>query len=398
MNDLNELVGAILVINAGSSSLKFGVYQAVQPPVRFRSGKIDRFGQPGSTITWAGRDGRSSDEPFLDGHDCNNTLGPFLDWLGARVPFDTLAGIGHRVVHGGPRFDRPVRIDDELLAELGRLEPFDPEHLLIERDLIEEFRQRAPTVTQVACFDTAFHRDLPDVARRLPLPRRYYEQGVRRYGFHGLSFAFLMEELTRQSGGSPPPRVVLAHLGNGSSLAAVRDGSCIDTSMGFTPTGGIPMSTRSGDLDPGVIQYLWASDGMTPQTLRELTNRQAGLLGVSDVSGDLRELLARESSDPRCHEAIDIFCYAVRKQIGGYAAALGGLDDLVFAGGIGENAPAIRSRICLGLGFLGINLDEARNAAGEGIISVTGTAVTVRVIPTDEEGMIARETLTILRA
>ena len=178
---------------------------------------------------------------------------------------------------------------------------------------IEEFRQRAPTVTQVACFDTAFHRDLPDVARRLPLPRRYYEQGVRRYGFHGLSFAFLMEELTRQSGGSPPPRVVLAHLGNGSSLAAVRDGSCIDTSMGFTPAGGIPMSTRSGDLDPGVIQYLWATDGMTPQTLRELTNCQAGLLGVSEVSGDLRELLAREPSDPRCHEAIDIFCYAVRK-------------------------------------------------------------------------------------
>ena len=390
MTNTNELRGGLLVLNAGSSSLKFAVYETGEPPARRLGGQIDRLGRPGSTLTWYGGAG----EPF-PAADRADAAARFFDQLGSRIPIDALAAVGHRVVHGGPRYDRPTRIDADLLAELGRLAPFDPEHLPLTIGLIEAVRRRATTLAQVACFDTAFHRDLPDVSHRLPIPRRYHDRGVRRYGFHGLSFAYLMTELTRLSGGSPPARVVLAHLGNGSSLAAVRDGRSIDTTMGLSPAGGIPMSTRSGDLDPGVIQYLWATEGLTPDGLRDLTTRRAGLLGVSDVSGDLRDLLAQEADDPRCREAVDLYCYAVRKQVGAYAAALGGLDALVFGGGVGEHAPAVRTRICAGLDFLGITLDEGKNAAGEGLIS-TG-AVRVRVIRTDEEVTIARETLAVLR-
>jgi acetate kinase len=389
MTSTPDFRGGLLVLNAGSSSLKFAVYRPGAPPTLLLKGKIDRIGRSGTTLTATG----SSEEPF-PAADQREAPGRFLDWLGRRVPADALAAVGHRVVHGGPRFDRPTRIDAGLLAELGRLAPFDPEHLPFEIALMEAVRQRAPNVPQVACFDTAFHRDLPDVARRLPIPRQYHDQGVRRYGFHGLSFAYLVEELSRLGGGKPPARVVLAHLGNGVSLAAVQGGRCIDTTMGFTPTGGVPMSTRSGDLDPGVIQYLWATEGLTADGLRELTTRRAGLLGVSDVTGDVRDLLAREATDPRCREAVDLFCYSVRKQVGAFAAALGGLDALVFSGGIGEHAAPIRSRVCSGLGFLGIALDETKNAAGGAVISAG--AVTVRVMPTDEEAMIARETLTVL--
>jgi acetate kinase len=278
-----------------------------------------------------------------------------------------------------------------MVADLRQLSPFDPEHLPEEILLTEEFHRRFPDLPQVACFDTAFHHDLPRVAQLLPIPRCYEAQGVRRYGFHGLSYAFLMGELARLAGmDAAQGRVILAHLGNGASLAAVHRGKSMDTSMSFTPTAGVPMSTRTGDLDPGLIWYLARTAGLDAKGFNEMVNFKSGLLGVSETSSDMRDLLEHETQDVRAAEAIALFCYQVKKWIGAFAAALGGLDTLVFAGGIGENAPTVRTRICDGLGFLGIELDEKQNATNEGVISAATSRIPVRVIPTDEERMIAR--------
>jgi acetate kinase len=291
----------------------------------------------------------------------------------------------------------PEIVTRELLDELHRLRPYDPDHLPREIGLIETFRQRHPQLPQVACFDTAFHQTMPRVAKLLPIPRCFDAKGIQRYGFHGLSYAYLMEELARL--GDPAAtagRVILAHLGNGASMAAVRDGKSIDTSMGFTPTAGLVMSTRSGDLDPGLAPYLERTGKMTTQQFYEMVNHKSGLLGVSETSSDMRDLLDRETQDVRAAEAVALFCYQAKKWTGSFAAALGGLDTFVFAGGIGENAPPVRARICEGLGFLGIELNEARNAENAAVISAEGGRVTVRVIRTDEELMIARSVRRIL--
>jgi acetate kinase len=320
-----------------------------------------------------------------------------MDWIEEHSGHDTLTAVGHRVVHGGPKYSKPQRITAQMIDELHRLSPFDPEHLPEEILLTEAFHRRFPDLPQVACFDTAFHHDLPRVAQLLPIPRRYEAQGVRRYGFHGLSYAFLIGELARLAGSEAAQgRLILAHLGNGASLAAVHDGKSVDTSMSFTPTAGVPMSTRSGDLDPGLLWYLARTEGLDAKRFNEMVNFQSGLLGVSETSSDMRDLLDRETQDVRAAEAVALFCYQVKKWIGSFAAALGGLDTLVFAGGIGENAPTVRSRICDGLGFLGIELEEKRNAANEGMISVTDSRVAVRVIHTDEEFMIAKTICRIL--
>jgi acetate kinase len=288
-------------------------------------------------------------------------------------------------------------ITKEMVEELRQLKPFDPEHLPEEIQLTEAFHRRFPELPQVACFDTAFHHDLPRVAQLLPIPRRYDAQGVRRYGFHGLSYAFLMGELARLAGTEVAlGRVVLAHLGNGASLAAVHHGKPVDTSMSFTPTAGVPMSTRSGDLDPGLVWYLARTETMSAKQFNEMVNFQSGLLGVSETSSDMHDLLECETQDVRAAEAISLFCYQIKKWIGVFAAALGGLDTLVFAGGIGENASTIRTRICDGLGFLGIELEEKRNAASEGVISAAASRVPVRVIHTDEEWMIASTVCLVL--
>jgi len=285
-----------------------------------------------------------------------------------------------------------------MIAALRGLRAFDPQHLPGEIRLIEAFRRRFPDLPQVACFDTAFHHDLPQVARLLPIPRRYEAQGVRRYGFHGLSFEFLMGELSRVDGAvASRGRVILAHLGSGASLAAVRDGKSIDTSMGFTPAAGVPMSTRSGDLDPGLVSYLARTEKMSAKRFGEMVNFQSGLLGVSETSSDMLALLDREAEDVRAADAVALFCYQVKKWVGAFAAALGGLDALVFTGGIGENAPTVRTRICEGLGFLGIDLDERRNAASEATISSAKGRVKVRVVHTDEEIVIARAVADILK-
>ena len=291
----------------------------------------------------------------------------------------------------------PERVTPELLDELRRIMPYAPEHLPREIELIEAFRKRHPKLPQVACFDTAFHRTMPRVARLLPIPRRYEAKGVQRYGFHGLSYAYLMEELVRL--GDPAAttgRVILAHLGNGASMAAVRDGKSIDTSMGFTPTAGLVMSSRSGDLDPGLVSYLARSEQMSAAQFQEMVSHASGLLGVSETSSDMRDLLDRETQDVRAAEAVELFCYQARKWIGAYAAALGGLDTLVFAGGIGENAPAVRARICDGLQFLGIEIEEKRNVTNAGVISAETSRVAVRVMHTDEEVMIAKSVCHVL--
>jgi acetate kinase len=320
-----------------------------------------------------------------------------MDWIEERIRRGELVAVGHRVVHGGPKYSEPQQITPEMVEELHQLQPFDPEHLPEEILLTEAFHRRFPDLVQVACFDTAFNHNLPRVAQLLPIPRRYEAQGVRRYGFHGLSYAFLIEELAHVAGPQAARgRVILAHLGNGASLAAVYEGKSMDTSMGFTPTGGVPMSTRSGDLDPGLVWYLAQTESITAKQFNEMVNFQSGLLGVSETSSDMHDLLERETEDVRAAEAVALFCYQVKKWIGAFAAALGGLDTLVFAGGIGENAPVVRARICDGLGFLGIELDEKRNAASAAVISTATRPVAVRVIHTDEEWMIAKTVCCVL--
>jgi acetate kinase len=387
----------ILTINGGSSSIKFALFEAADSLRRILEGGIEGIGQPEATWRVTGVDQTDTASRAMAAPDHTVAVGVVMDWIEARSGREALTAVGHRVVHGGPKYSQPQRITAEMVGELHRLSPFDPEHLPEEILLTEAFHHRFPDLPQVACFDTAFHHNLPRVARLLPIPRRYEAQGVRRYGFHGLSYAFLMGELARLAGAETAHgRVILAHLGNGASLAAVRDGDPVDTSMSFTPAAGVPMSTRSGDLDPGLVWYLTRTEKMSAKQFNEMVNFQSGLLGVSETSSDMRALLDRETQDVRAAEAVALLCYQVKKWIGAFAAALGGLDTLVFAGGIGENAPTVRARICDGLGFLGIELDEQRNGAPAGVISAAASRTTVRVIRTDEELMIAKTVCRVL--
>jgi len=361
------------------------------------SGSVERIGLPHPVLTVTESASQPKERHDIQAPDHAACVPRLLEQLEHSGRLATLSAVGHRIVHGGKRYSTPQCVSVEMLAELRRLVPLDPEHLPAAIGLIEALVQRYPDLPQVACFDTAFHRDMPRVAKLLPIPRRYEALGVQRYGFHGLSYAFLVEELARVAGQEVAQgRLVLAHLDNGASLAAVHHGVSRDTTMALTPTAGIPMGTRSGDLDPGVSAYLFRSEGMHPEQFYEMVTTHSGLLGVSDSSADVRDLLAQESSDGRAAEAIALFCYQVRKWIGAYAAVLGGLDTLVFSGGIGENAALIRSRICAGLGFLGIELDATRNNAQAPVITRAGSAVTVRVIRTDEEMQIARAVTTLL--
>lgn len=387
---MNPAEPHLLTVNGGSSSIRFALYRVGDSLVRELSGKVDRIGLPGTVLAFDGRFGSPSERIPLEGADDRSAANALIDALEKRGVLASLRAVGHRVVHG-MNHTEPEVVTDELIADLERISPLDPEHLPGEIELIRIFRERYPDLIQVACFDTAFHRTMPPVARTLAIPRRYGRQGVERYGFHGLSYAYLIEELARR--GDPAAtagRVILAHLGNGASLAAVLHGKSVDTSMGFTPTGGLPMGTRSGDLDPGLVGYLARTENMTAENFHRMVNQESGLLGISEISSDMRELLAQEATDPRAAEAVELFCYQASKWIGSFAAALGGLDTLVFSGGIGENAPPVRERICRRLGFLGIELDERRNAESAGTISTDAGRVKVLVIKTDEELMIAR--------
>jgi len=383
---------SILTLNAGSSSVKFALFEASETLRRMAHGAVERIGSSGTQLTFGSAVGPASGSASssIPVPNAASPIAFLLEWLERQLDFRSLVGVGHRLVHG-MHHTEPEAVSEALLQELARIRPYDPEHLPRELELVQALRQRFPRLPQILCFDTSFHRTLPAVAKLLPIARRYQSPDVQRYGFHGLSCAYLIDELTRL--GDPAAasgRLILAHLGNGASMTAVQSGRSIETSMGFTPTSGLPMGTRSGDLDPGLVSFLMRSAHLSVKQFEQLANHESGLLGVSEISSDVRELLERESSDARAAEALGLFCYQARKWIGALAAVLGGLDALVFAGGIGENAGVIRERICDGLGFLGIELDAARNRSNSAVISSQGAAVRVRVIRTDEELMIAR--------
>jgi acetate kinase len=382
----------ILCLNSGSSSLKFAFYRVGdEEEVRLARGAAERIGLPGGRLWIEG----PNDEKLADIHrdfarhtDAAGSLSAAARDFGFPLP----DAAGHRVVHGGARHVSAERVDGPLLAELRSLIPFAPLHLPSAIQCIEAVTAHLPDLPQVACFDTAFHRAMPEVAQRFPLPRELWYEGVRRYGFHGLSYEYIVATLGSEAHG----RMVIAHLGNGASLAAVRNGRPMDTTMGFTPTGGVMMGTRSGDLDPGVLVHLMNEKSYNPSQIDDLVSRYSGLLGVSGISSDMKTLLEQRGREPHAAQAVELFCYLLRKQIGALAAALGGLDDLVFTGGIGERAAPVRSEVCHGLDHLGIVIDERRNSTNAGVISVPESACTVRVVPTNEDLMIARHTQTLL--
>jgi len=388
---------SVLTVNSGSSSLRFALLDGLESLPRILVGRFERIGSPGARLSFTDLLANRSGERMIDAPDQVACVPLLVELLEKTAGVSSISAVGHRVVHGGPRYREPRRVDGAMLEELRRISSFAPNHLPATIALMEIFAARFPEVPQIACFDTAFHSTLPRVARLLPIPRRYEAKGVQRYGFHGLSYSFLMQEIEAVAGAKAARgRVVLAHLGNGASMTAVRDGKSMDTSMGFTPAAGLVMSTRSGDLDPGLVAFLGRSEQMSETQFDRMIHDESGLLGVSETSSDMRDLLAREAVDVRAAEAVALFCYQAKKWLGAFAAALGGLDTLVFAGGIGENNPSVRARICEGLVFLGIELNEARNSENAPVISKDAARVTVRVIRTDEELMIARSVRRVL--
>ncbi len=387
----------LLTINTGSSSLKAASYHFTDGRETLElQAEAGRIGQPDSSLHVEDADGQTlyTHQGALSDHAA--ALRAFLDWLQGRGDDGRLDAVGHRVVFGGSRYREPQRITDEMVAALRDLVPIDPDHLPQALDAIAATRQAYPALPEAACFDTAFHRHMPRVARQYALPREIEDAGVVRYGFHGLSYEYVMGELGKLDPAAAAGHVVIAHLGNGASMAAMRGGTGIDTTMGFTPTGGLVMGTRTGDLDPGVPLYLLQARHMSPADLSTLVNKRSGLRGVSGTSGDMQDLLGKEADDPRAAEAVALFCYTAKKYLGALVAALGGLDALVFTGGIGEHAAPVREQVCAGLGFLGIDVDPARNAAHEPTISRDGAPVTVRVVKTNEDLMIARHTYRLI--
>jgi acetate kinase len=393
---MESTLPCVLTINGGSSSVRFAVYEVGKAPRRRLGGKIDRIGAAGGSMVIDDPPGQNQSSRRLSAADCRRPLRFLLEWIEAQPIFASVRAVGHRVVYG-MKHSEPERVTRKLIAELYRAMPYDPDHLPGEVRLIEDFLRRHPRLPQVACFDTAFHRAMPRVAKLLPLPRRYARRGVERYGFHGLSYSYLMEELGRIAPARANGRVILAHLGGGASVAAVHRGQSVDTSMGFTPTAGLVMGTRTGDLDPGLVYFLARTRQMTATQFQRMVNHESGLLGVSGSSSDLRVLLAREDRDVRAADAVELFCYQTKKWIGAYAATLGGLDTLVFAGGIGEIAPTVRERICQGLGFLGIEMDSKHNARNAPVISTRRSRVKLRINRTNEELMIARSVIRVLK-
>jgi acetate kinase len=382
----------ILCLNSGSSSLKFALYHLGESEeVRLAYGAVERIGLAGGQLWIKGMD----NDALVDVHRDFPEHSAAAEGVAAEAKglgFPPPVAVGHRVVHGGPNHTAPERVEAPLLAELRRLVPFAPLHLPSAIQGIEAVATHLPGLPQVACFDTAFHRRMPEVAQLFPLVRNLWDEGVRRYGFHGLSYEYIVATL----GAAAQGRLVIAHLGNGASLAAVLNGQPLDTTMGFTPTGGVMMGTRSGDLDPGVLIHLMHAKGYDAGQLDELVNHRAGLLGVSGLSPDMKTLLEQREGEPHAAQAVELFCYQLRKHIGALTAVLGGLDTLVFTGGIGERAAPVRWEVCRGLAYLGIALDQQKNAMHAGVISTSGSACTVRVIPTNEDLMIARHTRTLL--
>jgi acetate kinase len=386
----------ILTINRGSGTLKAGLYQASASPKLVASIKVDRAGSPEARVKIATAAGKTLLDSAIQDTGANSDLTTVLNWLKESNYASHLAGIGHRLVHGGPHYTESQRITPEVLAELEKIAPLDPDHTPQAIQNIRFFSDRLPHTPQIGCFDTAFHATLPKVARTYALPRKFYDEGLRRYGFHGLSCEYILQQLRATDPALAAGRLIIAHLGNGASMTAVNNGKSVDTSMGFTPLEGLVMGTRSGDIDPAAVIYLERHDRLSPRDIDALLNKQSGLLGVSGTSSDMRDLLEREATDDRAAEAVALFCYRAKKYVGAYAAALGGLDALLFAGGIGENAPPVRERICAGLDFLGIEIDPAANRSNAPVISSARTHVKIKVIKTDEDIVIAQHVLAIV--
>ncbi len=388
---MKETHSSILAINAGSSSIKFALFEPEHGLAKTTSGRIERIDSSQAVFAVTNGSLGKSKPQSLEAPGGGSAVEGLVEWLARNLNGSRLVGIAHRLVHGGPKYIDHQQVSLDLVQELENAAAFDPEHIPLEARLLRECQLKMPGVPQYACFDTAFHKALPPLGRLLPIPRKYQASGVRRYGFHGLSYSYLLEELARIAGPEAAHgKIIMAHLGNGASLAAVDGGESIDTSMSFTPTSGVPMSTRCGDIDPGLLFHLMKAHGLSLDECRDMTHSKSGLLGISETSSDMRDLLNLESSDARAAEAVAFFCYSIRKWIGSFAAALGGLDTVIFSGGIGENAPPIRARICKELRFLGIEIDPVRNDAGAPVISLEGRRAVVRVIKTDEERMMAR--------
>jgi acetate kinase len=386
----------ILTMNRGSATLKCALYEAGAREELLVSISVEQEGGAGGRLKIADAKGAVMLDAAVDAGKSNAPIEEMFRWLGEHDFLSELAAVGHRLVHGGTRYREPVRVTAEFLREIEKIVPLDPDHLPAAIRGIQFVAGKFPELPQVACFDTAFHRALPEVARMYALPRRLYEKGIQRYGFHGLSYEFVMSELQTLEPGLASGRVIIAHLGSGASMVAVRDGKSVDTSMGFTPLEGLVMATRSGDVDPGALIYLMRHEKVSVGAMDKLLNKESGLLGVSGTSGDMRLLIENSGKDSRADEAVNLFCYRAKKYIGAYAAALGGLDVLVFTGGIGERAAVVRERICDGLEFLGIGLDVASNVANAELISSAESRVRVRVVKTNEDLMIARHVQSLL--
>jgi acetate kinase len=388
----------ILTINSGSSSIKFSFYQMGEAETLVFGGKIERIGLSPSLFYVKDVAGKTLIDRQSDLPDQAASLKLLFGWLEQNAPIKDLDAVGHRIVHGGTKFREPLLVTEDVIQTLKNLSPMDPTHLYSEFKAIEAVARFYPALTQVACFDTAFHRHMPKVAQTYGLPRRIGDEGVIRYGFHGLSYEYIMQELREKEGQiKADGRIIIAHLGNGASMTAVHHGRSVDTTMGFTPTGGLVMGTRSGDLDPEIILYLLRVKKMTVAEVNDLVNLQSGLSGVSAISSDMRDLLDQEKENAHAGDAVSLFCYQAKKFLAGLVAALGGLDTLIFTGGIGENASPIRWRICEGMEFFGLSLDPGLNDVNAIIVSRNDSPVTVRVMKTNEELMIARHTYNLVR-
>lgn len=381
---------SLLTVNGGSSSLKFALYTGDRFAERTIRAEVEHAGESGSTMKLSVCDGGTQQLSIEDTGE-RAAIRALDTAVHSALPGLQVTAVAHRIVHGGLQLNQHQRITPELLDELRDAQPLDPAHLPREIGLVEACQDQFPAAVQIACFDSAFHRDIPRVAQILPVPRRFLEAGVRRLGFHGLSCSWLLEELRRVAGEEAANgRLVIAHLGSGASMTALRNGKPVDTSMAFTPCAGIVMGTRPGDLDPGLLTWMQRSENLNAEDIDAILNRSCGLKGISDTTSDMRKLLELRSTDPRAGEAVDVFCYQARKYLGAYAAALGGLDTLVFSGGIGQRSHQIREQICDGLEFLGLKIDRTRNEASESIISNVDSRVSVRVIAADEEAVMAQ--------
>ena len=386
----------VLTMNRGSATLKSTLYEIGARNEAVLSISVAYTGSARAHLKITDGNGSALLDSSVKGTDSNVALETMFAWLDKHQYLSGLIAAGHRLVHGGAGYTEPQRITPKFLSALKKLLPLDPDHLPAAIKGIQFVARKFPKLAQVACFDTAFHSSLPTVAKMYALPRRFYDNNVRRYGFHGLSFEYIVGELRKLDTKQAAGRVIVAHLGSGASIVALQNGKSMDTSMGFTPLEGLVMSTRSGDLDPGLLLYLLAEKKMSAKAAGALLNKQSGLLGVSGTTPDMRALLKKAPQDPHAAEAINLFCYRVKKYIGAYAAALGGLEALVFTGGIGERAPVIREKVCDGLDFLGIRLDAAQNAANAPVISATDSRVNVRVIKTNEDLMIVQHVIAVL--